>query len=106
MKNPAEKTKYTTIHVPVVLANLIDDLVNSGAFAYSGRSEFVKDALRRFLEKHGHYPKHSGVRLETSTLSLSPVGDVEEERTKLKNDLSKRIGLLQKVAKFLEEENE
>jgi hypothetical protein len=48
-------TKYTTVHIPNVLAILINKLIDSGEFAYSSRSEFVKDALRRFLGYHGYY---------------------------------------------------
>jgi len=60
------KTKYTTVHIPKTLANLIDRLVENGEFAYSSRSEFVKDAIRRFLEGYGYYPPDSRL-LEKST---------------------------------------
>jgi metal-responsive CopG/Arc/MetJ family transcriptional regulator len=60
------KTEYTTIHIPKVLAELIDKLVENGEFAYSSRSEFVKDAIRRFLEQYGYYPPNSQLKLEGS----------------------------------------
>jgi len=53
------KTEYTTIHIPKVLAGLIDKLVENGEFAYSSCSEFAKDAIRRFLEQYGYYPPNS-----------------------------------------------
>jgi Arc/MetJ-type ribon-helix-helix transcriptional regulator len=53
------KTEYTTIHIPKVLAELIDKLIEHGEFAYSSRSEFVKDAIRRVLEQYGFYPPNS-----------------------------------------------
>lgn len=53
---PKKKTSYTTVHIPTDLAELIDSMVENGRFAYASRSEFVKDAVRRFLEYHGHYP--------------------------------------------------
>ena len=51
----ATQVKYTTVHIPNALAALIDNLIESGEFAHSNRSGFVKDALRRFLEYHGYY---------------------------------------------------
>ena len=59
MSKEKRHPKYTTIHIPVALANLIDNLIDNGEFAYSSRSEFVKDAIRRSLEKHGFYPNKS-----------------------------------------------
>ena len=59
MSKEKKHPKYTTIHIPVALANLIDNLIDNGEFAYSSRSEFVKDAIRRSLEKHGFYPNKS-----------------------------------------------
>ena len=58
-KNNNNKTQYTTIHVPVALAELIDALLDSGQFAYASRSEFVKDAIRHSLVEHGFYPNSS-----------------------------------------------
>lgn len=51
------KIKYTTVHIPSVLAGLIDDILEREEFAYSSRSEFIKDAIRRFLEYYGYYPR-------------------------------------------------
>ncbi|MFP3985729.1 MAG: ribbon-helix-helix domain-containing protein [Candidatus Bathyarchaeia archaeon] len=59
-----EATKYTTIHIPTALAKLIDELIDSEEFAFTSRSEFVKDAVRRSLEKHGFYPKNQKSWLE------------------------------------------
>jgi Arc/MetJ-type ribon-helix-helix transcriptional regulator len=51
------KMKYTTVHIPNALAILIDKLIEGGEFDYSSRSEFLKDAIRRFLEYYGYYPQ-------------------------------------------------
>ena len=53
-----------------------------GEFAYSSRSEFVKDAIRRHLEYHGYYPK-SEIMLEKSKITVNP--------SLLKNDPEKAI---------------
>ena len=66
------KTKYTTVHIPKVLASLIDRLVENEEFAYSSRSEFVKDAIRRFLEVYGYYPPNSRLLSEKSASLLHP----------------------------------
>lgn len=52
------KRKYTTVHIPRALAELIDKIIENGEFAYASRSEFIKDAVRRFLEYHGYYPQN------------------------------------------------
>lgn len=57
----SKKTKYTTIHIPTALGKLIDELIEDGEFAYVSRSEFVKDAIRCSLQKHGFYPSKSWV---------------------------------------------
>ena len=59
MSKEKRQPKYTTIHIPIALANLIDNLIDNGEFAYSSRSEFVKDSIRRSLERHGFYPNRS-----------------------------------------------
>lgn len=74
------KTKYTTVHIPKVLASLIDRLVENGEFAYSSRSEFVKDAIRRFLEEYGYYPPNSRFLSEKS----APLLHLHLARQKLK----------------------
>lgn len=51
------KGKYTTVHIPTVMAELIDNVLEADEFAYASRSEFIKDAIRRFLEYYGHYPR-------------------------------------------------
>lgn len=55
----AKKGKYTTVHIPTVLAGKIDEIIGDEGGAYSSRSEFIKDAIRRFLEYYGYYPKHA-----------------------------------------------
>lgn len=63
-----KKGRYTTVHIPTALADMVDEVIEGGEFAYSSRSEFVKDAVRRFLEYYGRYPrnKHSSNTEETS----------------------------------------
>jgi metal-responsive CopG/Arc/MetJ family transcriptional regulator len=51
------KGKYTTVHIPTVLAEVIDEIMEKEQCAYSSRSEFIKDAIRRFLEHYGYYPR-------------------------------------------------
>jgi len=50
------KGKYTTVHIPTALAEAIDEIIESERYAYSSRSEFIKDAIRRFLEYYNYYP--------------------------------------------------
>jgi metal-responsive CopG/Arc/MetJ family transcriptional regulator len=50
------KNKYTTVHIPTTLAEVIDEIIESERYAYSSRSEFIKDAIRRFLEYYSYYP--------------------------------------------------
>lgn len=52
-----ERRKYTTVHIPTALAELIDEILKDEEGAYSSRSEFIKDAIRRLLEYYGRYPK-------------------------------------------------
>jgi len=70
MPKKKELAKYTTIHIPTNLAKLIDNLIDSEDFAYSSRSEFVKDAIRRSLEKHGFYPSSSWLQRALSNPTL------------------------------------
>lgn len=49
--------KYTTVHIPETLAKPIDQLLGDDIAAYSSRSEFVKDAIRRLLDFYGYLPK-------------------------------------------------
>jgi len=49
--------KYTTVHIPTTMAELIDNVLEADEFAYASRSEFIKDAIRRFLEYYGRYPR-------------------------------------------------
>jgi len=67
----ANKIKYTTIHIPVALGKLIDELIESGEFAFASRSEFVKDAIRRSLEKHGFYPSKSWLTRNLANEAIS-----------------------------------
>lgn len=66
MKKSGVKKGYTTVHIPTALARFIDELIDSEEFAYTSRSEFVKDAIRRALEKHGFYPKTPNLLLESA----------------------------------------
>ena len=45
-----DKRRYTTVHIPASLAETIDELIVSERYAYSSRAEFIKDAIRRFVE--------------------------------------------------------
>lgn len=99
----ATKIKYTTIHIPNALAALIDDLIERGDFAYSSRSEFVKDALRRFLEYHGSYPQ-SGLSLEKSKITLNP-SLFKEETEKMIVDINSKIKILQDLKNVLTNTN-
>jgi Arc/MetJ-type ribon-helix-helix transcriptional regulator len=47
------KTEYTTIHIPKVLAELIDKLIKNGEFAYSSRSDLLKMRLEGFWNNMG-----------------------------------------------------
>jgi len=95
----AKQMKYTTVHIPNALAALIDNLIESGKFAYSSRSEFVKDALRRFLEYHGHYPQ-SGLSLEKTKITLNP-SLLNEGVDKVIADINARIKTLQDLKNVL-----
>ena len=57
--------KYTTVHIPTVLAKVIDEIIEKEQCAYSSRSEFIKDAIRRFLEHYGYYP---GIKRNSNTV--------------------------------------
>jgi metal-responsive CopG/Arc/MetJ family transcriptional regulator len=43
--------EYTTIHIPKALAVVIDEVLEAGA--YSSRSEFVKETIRKHLNDYG-----------------------------------------------------
>jgi metal-responsive CopG/Arc/MetJ family transcriptional regulator len=43
--------KYTSVSIPIVLAEEIDRVVESGRYGYKNRPEFVCDAIRRRLEE-------------------------------------------------------
>lgn len=51
------KRKYTTTHIPTVMATDIRTVIDSDIGAYCSVSEFVKDAIRRLLDYYGFYPK-------------------------------------------------
>ena len=65
-KNVKGKIKYTTVHIPTVLAQLIDEIIENGELAYASRSEFIKDAIRRFLEYYGSYPRKNETQEKSS----------------------------------------
>jgi Arc/MetJ-type ribon-helix-helix transcriptional regulator len=98
-----KKIKYTTVHIPDTLAILIDKLIDSGNFAYSSRSEFIKDAIRRFLEYHGSYPQ-SGLSLEKSKITLNP-SLFNEETDKMIVDINSKIKILQDLKNVLTKTN-
>ena len=52
-----KKRRYTTVHLPVELLQLVDNIIEDGKYGYSSRAEFVKDAIRRYLEWHGYIRK-------------------------------------------------
>jgi metal-responsive CopG/Arc/MetJ family transcriptional regulator len=95
------KMKYTTVHIPDVLAILIDKLIDSGEFAYSSRSEFVKDALRRFLEYHGYYPI-SGISMEKSKITISPSLN-REDLDKTIAEINAKIKMLHDMKSLIED---
>ena len=99
----AKPMKYTTVHIPDTLAILIDKLIDSGNFAYSSRSEFIKDAIRRFLEYHGSYPQ-SGLSLEKSKITLNP-SLFKEETEKMIVDINSKIKILQDLKNALTNTN-
>jgi Arc/MetJ-type ribon-helix-helix transcriptional regulator len=47
-----KKRNYTTISLPLVLAEKIDKLLESGRTGYTDRSDFVLDAIRRRLKTY------------------------------------------------------
>jgi Arc/MetJ-type ribon-helix-helix transcriptional regulator len=57
-----KRGKYTTVHIPTVLAELIDEVIENEEAAYSSRSEFIKDATRRLLEYYSYYPRKGQTR--------------------------------------------
>ena len=62
-----KKIKYTTVHIPTILAQSIDDIIENGELAYASRSEFIKDAIRRFLEYYGRYPRKDATQEKSGT---------------------------------------
>jgi len=82
------KIKYTTVHIPTVLAKMIDEVIENGELAYASRSEFIKDGIRRFLEYYGHYPRNKGnMKNDALYVGLSP--DVIKLLTRIKKDSEK-----------------
>jgi Arc/MetJ-type ribon-helix-helix transcriptional regulator len=66
-----KRGKYTTVHIPTVLAKKIDEIIDDEDGAYSSRSEFIKDAVRRFLEYYGYHPKHAkGLKAVEQAISV------------------------------------
>ena len=49
-----KKAQYTTVHLPIELLKIVDCIIEDGKYGYSSRAEFVKDAIRRYLEWHGY----------------------------------------------------
>lgn len=46
--------KYVNVGLPIEMIKNIDKVVKSGKFGYKSRSEFVKEAVRRSMEKYMH----------------------------------------------------
>jgi len=65
------KEKYTTVHIPTVLARMVDEIIDNEGCAYSSRSEFIKDAVRRFLEYYGCYPPNRKAKANGLSAGLS-----------------------------------
>jgi len=42
--------------MPKRLLELIDNVIENETLAYSSRTEFIKDAVRRYLETLGYFP--------------------------------------------------
>ena len=51
MAETKEERDYTTVSIPLTLAERIDKIVAKGL--YSNRPDFVRDAVRRLLEEKG-----------------------------------------------------
>ena len=80
-----KKIKYATVHIPTVLAKVVDEFIENGELAYASRSEFIKDAIRRFLEYYGYYPRNERtVKNNALYAGLSP--DVIKLLTQTKKD--------------------
>lgn len=98
-KKAVKRMKYTTVHVPNELAALIDNLIENGTFAYASRSEFIKGAIRRFLEYHGYYPK-AGLSLEKTAITLNP-SLLNKGADDMIADLNAKIKVLQNLKNVL-----
>jgi len=55
-----KRIRYTTVHLPVELLQMVDNVIEEGKYGYSSRAEFVKDAIRRYLEWHGYIHNKKG----------------------------------------------
>jgi len=83
------KIKYTTVHIPTVLAKKIDEFIENGELAYASRSEFIKDAIRRFLEYYGYYPTNK--RNLKNIMNMSDCHKILQLLTKAKQDSEKPL---------------
>ena len=50
------RADYVTVKLPKGLADLIDEVIESGRFGYRTRGEFVSEAVRRLLKELGYLP--------------------------------------------------
>lgn len=50
----ARKYKYHTVNVPLVLADKINKVIESGEHGYTSVPEFVKESTRRYLRELGY----------------------------------------------------
>ena len=46
--------KWVTIALPKDLVDRIDQLIKSGKYGYTSRTEVVSDAVRRLLKEYGY----------------------------------------------------
>lgn len=79
------KIKYTTVHIPTVLAKIVDEVIENGELAYASRSEFIKDAIRRFLEYYGYYPRNKQ-NFGTYELHVGSAQNVKRPSTYVKKE--------------------
>ncbi len=53
MKKKSKKNIYTSVSIPITLAQRIDDVVESGKYGYQNRADFVLEAIRKRLRELG-----------------------------------------------------
>ena len=53
MTEESKRKRYTSVSIPVRLAKIIEEVIESGVYGYTSVGEFVRDAVRRRLEELG-----------------------------------------------------